>query len=57
MVDIYLAKPDHGTEIHLKGYKGIYPSSQNAKYSNEDNYVWGLKAPAALNHMIEEMIS
>lgn len=54
MVDIYLAKPDHGTEIHLKGYKGIYPSSQNAKYSNEDNYVWGLKAPAALNHMIEE---
>ena len=53
MVDIYLAKPDHGTEIHLKGYKGIYPSSQNAKYSNEDNYVWGLKAPAALNHMIE----
>ena len=52
-VDIYLAKSNHGTEIHLKGYKGIYPSSKNAQYSDKDNFVWGLKAPAALRHAIE----
>ena len=51
-VDIYLAKKNHGQEIHLKDYKSVYGSPQE-KYANEKNFVWGFKIPAAIYHATE----
>lgn len=54
-VDIYLAKKNHGQEIHLKGYPSVYGSAQE-KYANEKNFVWGFKIPAAIYHATEGTI-
>lgn len=52
-VDIYLAKKNHGQEIHLKGYHSVYGSAQE-KYATDKNLVWGFKIPEAICHATEK---
>lgn len=59
--DFYLAKADHGTEIHLGGYKPVYdtyPSDNSGLgkdyYYNNKGLIWGLSVPAPIAHVIEK---
>lgn len=60
-LDFYLAKADHGTEIHLGGYKPVYdtyPSDNSGLgkdyYYNNKGLIWGLSVPAPIAHVIEK---
>lgn len=59
--DFYLAKADHGPEIHLGGYKPVYdtyPSDNSGLgwdyYYNKKGLIWGLNVPAPMAHVIEK---
>ena len=60
-IDFYLAKANHGTEIHLGGYKPVYDTypSDNSDlgtdyYYNNKGLIWGLSVPAPIAHVIEK---
>lgn len=60
-LDFYLAKANHGTEIHLGGYKPVYdtyPSGNSGLgkdyYYNKKGLIWGLSVPAPIAHVVEK---
>lgn len=59
--DFYLAKANHGPEIHLGGYKPVYdtyPSDNSGLgkdyYYDNKGLIWGLNVPAPLSHVVEK---
>lgn len=59
--DFYLAKANHGTEIHLGGYEPIYDTYPKGDsglgkdyYYDNKGLIWGLNVPASIDHVVEK---
>lgn len=63
--DFFIKRTDDNTEIHMKGYAPTdafeagyaeeAASMGSAYYSTKDNFVWGIKVPAAIPHPKERV--
>lgn len=55
-LNFFIRNTNTKEEIHLKGYDVTkYANNENKNFSNEDNFVWGIKVPALIPHAIEKV--